>query len=161
MLYLGWGVGSLIGLFVASFFITLLGWWSAVIIYPLYLACVVFSFLLVIGSVGKRDTRPTMLWAIVLVVARLVHWRSISWPFRPLRVGDFYRGQINDEELLEREGLSELEVLDLEGTKINDQALETLRRSPNLCCLVLRRTHVTAEAVGKLQKARPEMWIWH
>jgi len=163
LLYLGWGVGSLLMLYVSAMLTSLFGNVSALVIFPIYIVGVIFSLLIVIVlTTGKNQTKSSVLWNMMLILARLFAWRSISWPFRVLRLGNYHRRSLNDKQLAELADLGELEVLDLGGTQVSDESVGLLKRlRPTLRCLVLRNTHITPEAVDDLQQALPQVWIWY
>src|SRR6185503_10993452 len=57
------------------------------------------------------------------------------------------------------QSLSQLQSLDLSGTRITDQSLHQLARLPVLAELNLRDTAVTAPAVARLQVEYPQLKI--
>ena len=72
------------------------------------------------------------------------------------------RGEpFSDRDLLDLEKLNVCEVLDAEGTDLTDNSLAAMHGLKHLRCLVIRKTHVTHDAVFRLQQSLPKCWIWY
>jgi hypothetical protein len=68
---------------------------------------------------------------------------------------------VSDDDLDKIEKLKDVNVLDLEGTQITDDAFRFFYRMDRLQCLVLRDTDVSHENVFRLQQTKPKLWIWY
>ena len=72
---------------------------------------------------------------------------------------NLWNTKVSDAALERLKGLTNLEMLQLDGTEITDAGLEHLKGLPNLKWLTLHDTEVTAEGVEKLQEALPNCEI--
>ena len=98
-------------------------------------------------------------WHGLLVTMRARKWAGVQNQQKP-RTIDKRQAPLTDDMFGDIEGLKNCQVLDLEGTLISDSSLRSLYGHKHLCCLVLRKTKVTSEAVMRLQQANPDVWIW-
>jgi len=80
---------------------------------------------------------------------------------KKLRYLELTATQITDVELKHLKGLDHLKGLRLEGTAITDIGLDHLEGMKQLQYLNLERTQVTDAGVEKLQKALPNVRIYH
>ena len=95
--------------------------------------------------------------AVVVAVAVLVCPGVLGQKILDLEGQD-----VTDEQLGERlKGLSNLEVLDLESTKVTDAGLEHLKGLSKLEELYLDGTKVTDAGVQRLKEALPDCRIRH
>jgi hypothetical protein len=66
---------------------------------------------------------------------------------------------IGDNDLVELDGMSDVDVLDLSGTNVTDAGLGHLKRLSRLQILILDGTHVTAAGIADLRQALPGLAI--
>ena len=111
------------------------------------------------GSEINPDPASAALWASALMTQRLVRWRGLEWPFRPVEALVIRDSDFGDEDLAELE-LADLGALDLEGTKVSNAGLSYLTDLGDLKFLVLRKTDVTIEGVQRVQRTLRDTWIW-
>lgn len=100
-------------------------------------------------------------WWLILVCARSMDWRRYDSRLRNRIVIDVREEAFGDRELLALEKLTAAEVLDAQGTTLTDGGLALLHGMKNLRCVVVRKTHVSREAVFRLQQSIPRCWIWY
>ena len=136
------------------------------VVVPLFVIAVVVTF---IASKQRRAdetlvaaiTRVGRPWTLTLIFLRAWKWRQLGPPFSSRSVLDCRDMPFTDHDLLQTQGLSDYQAMDLEGTQVSDQALQYLHKMPNLQFIVLLRTNVTPQGVQSLQAARKSLWIWH
>ncbi len=98
-------------------------------------------------------------WDGILWYCRKNKWADPKNPDRV--VIDGRDSSMSNQELDKVKNLKAASVLDLEGTRITDEAFRYFYRIDNLQCLVLKDTAVSHEAVFRLQQTRPNLWIWY
>ena len=100
-------------------------------------------------------------WNLLLYLARSQNWQKYDSTLKDRVIIDVRDEPFGDRELLGLDNLNIAEVLDAQGTDITDNALAAMHGLKHLRCLVLRKTHVTHEAVFRLQQSIPKCWIWY
>ena len=100
-------------------------------------------------------------WILILYLARAQKWQNYDSELKGRRIIDLRGENCGDRELLATEDLNVCQVLDAEGTNITDNSLAAMHGLKHLRCLVLRKTHVTPEAIFRLQQSIPRCWIWY
>jgi hypothetical protein len=154
------------GFFLVLFVLLCFGRWGLAAAVTCALAYAVYRFVWApkrgeAGSELNRDPVSIACWTGMLFLQRAVGWRLPRWPFPKTRSLSLRDPAFSDDDLEELDGLADVQTLDFEGTKISDGGLIHLCDSKQLRFLVLRRTRVTTGGVTKLQRALPEVWIWH
>jgi hypothetical protein len=66
-----------------------------------------------------------------------------------------------DHDIMERKGIKNAQVLDIQGTNLTDHGLLNLYELKHLQCVVLLGTKVSPEAVFRFQQTFPRLWIWY
>ncbi len=133
----------------------------------LFVAMIIVGAAILVNAVASKaeHRQATLLhqgiWSLMLPLSRLSGWRKPVWPFPQLKLLDLRHRPVTDDELLKIEQLTESEAIDLEGTQISDAGLIYFRGLDRLQRLVLKQTRTTAAAVQDLQRALPNVWIWH
>ena len=100
-------------------------------------------------------------WTSILRLARMQGWTKYDSRLKDRLVIDVRGEAFGDRDLLDLEKLNICEVLDAEGSDITDNSLAAMHGLKYLRCLVIRKTHVTHEAVFRLQQSLPKCWIWY
>ncbi|MCP4462174.1 MAG: hypothetical protein GY819_05175 [Planctomycetaceae bacterium] len=101
------------------------------------------------------------IWNTILRLARSQNWQKYDSRLKGRLIIDVRGENFGDRELLDLENLNICQVLDAEGTDITDNALAAMHGLKHLRCLVLRKTHVSHEAVFRLQQSLTKCWIWY
>lgn len=125
-----------------------------------YLALVFksYQFLLQPGAQLAWFQKP--FWNWILRLARKQNWKDYDSRLSGREVITVTDEDFDDEDLLNLDRFRYANVLDLEGTQITDNGLETLYGMKQLECLVLRKTLVSAAEVYRFQQTFPKVWIW-
>lgn len=126
----------------------------------LYILCLMEARRLGTQRVAKPGVLLRPLWALFLLISRRTNWKNFVSSESPESIADLRNAPISDRDLITMEELQQCNVLDLEGTEITDQGLQYLRGMKNIKALVVGKTHVTEEAVFRLQQSIPTAWIW-
>ena len=100
-------------------------------------------------------------WLGLLRAARALKWSGYDPSISTRHVIDCRHDPIDDDQLKALNGLTECEVLDLEGCPITDQSLSTIVKLKQLDCLVLVDTDVSQKGVHALQRRAPKLWVWY
>ena len=99
------------------------------------------------------------LWTAALATLRTANWRTLADGGRPLRVFDL-RGRTDADTELAESDLSDIEVVDCEGSSLSDAGLLVLEGAKQLKYLTVRRSQVSREALKRFQERRKRCWIW-
>lgn len=100
-------------------------------------------------------------WNMLLRSARMQNWQKYDSRLAGRLIIDMRGEPFSDRDLLDLEKLNVCEVLDAEGTDLTDNSLAAMHGLKHLRCLVIRKTHVTHDAVFRLQQSLPKCWIWY
>lgn len=100
-------------------------------------------------------------WYLVLLLARSGKWENYDQRLTDRRIIKIKDPGFTDGELPQVPEIRNVQVLDLENTLITDKGIAMLYRLEHLQCVVLRRTHVSHDAVFRLQQTFPKLWIWY
>lgn len=139
-------------------------------IFIIIAACVLaFFYTMVVVQTKRMATVPGVrlpfymkpFWLLLLYLARAQSWQKYDSRLKDRLVIDMRGQPFGDRELLDLEKLNVCQVLDIEGTDITDNSLAAMHGLRHLRCLVIRRTHVTFDAVFRLQQSLPKCWIWY
>ena len=101
------------------------------------------------------------LWNLLMRLGRWQKWQKYDSRLVDRVIIDARGQAYGDRDLLAEEQLNRCQVLDVQGTDITDSSLNAMHGLKHLRCLVVRKTHVTPEAVFRLQQALPRVWIWY
>lgn len=102
-----------------------------------------------------------LFWYQILSSARAKNWVSDPTDPRPRQVLDLRDQRINDELLLQHEGITTCQVLDLENCPISNDGAQTIHFLKDLRCLIIRGTAITSDERARIQLSLPLCWIWY
>ncbi len=100
-------------------------------------------------------------WRSMLFLSRFMKWERYDGALKGRRVITVRDRMFGDNDIMEHEGIKNVQVLDIQGTNLTDQGLLNLYDLKHLQCVVLRGTHVSPEAVFRFQQTYPRLWIWY
>lgn len=100
-------------------------------------------------------------WNFVLLLARIGKWENYDQRLTDRRVIKIKDPEFTDQELPRVSEIRNVQVLDLENTQVSDKGIAILYRLEHLQCVVLKRTHVSQDAIFRLQQTFPKLWIWY
>lgn len=126
-----------------------------------YLALVFKSYQFLIQPGAQLAWFQKPVWNWILHLARKQNWKDYDSRLAKREVITVGNQNFDDQDLLDLDRIRHANVLDLEGTGITDQGLETLYSMKQLQCLVLRKTAVSKTEVYRFQQTFPKVWIWH
>jgi hypothetical protein len=130
------------------------------VLVPVCLGYALFRVLDLIARGAYRQAFGNFLWLGVLQVMRAT-WRDPRSPGKKLRVLIANRDSYGDRDLIaDSVSLNAYDAIDLENASITDAGLVALFAKPNLRFIVLRGTKVSPTAARRLQRNRPNAWIW-
>ena len=100
-------------------------------------------------------------WRLLLFTARLMKWERYDNALKGRRVIRVRDRMFGDHDIMERKGIKNAQVLDIQGTNLTDHGLLNLYELKHLQCVVLVGTKVSSEAVFRFQQTFPRLWIWY
>ena len=100
-------------------------------------------------------------WRSMLFLSRFMKWERYDGELKGRRVITVRDRMFGDNDIMEHEGIKNVQVLDIQGTNLTDQGLLNLYDLKHLQCVVLRGTNVSPEAVFRFQQTYPRLWIWY
>jgi hypothetical protein len=100
-------------------------------------------------------------WRFLLFITRFMKWERYDNSLKDRRVICVRDRMFGDHDIMERKGIKNAQVLDIQGTNLTDHGLLNLYELKHLQCVVLLGTKVSPEAVFRFQQTFPRLWIWH
>lgn len=131
-------------------------------------ACLLFCPVFVITAVVapfifgyfQGEDAPLHPWNVLLKLLRMWNWPSPNWPFATLKAFTRRDEPFTDDDFADVPDITEIKALDLEGTKITDEALRVLIHMQQLQYLVIRNTALSPKTVKTIRTILARTWVW-